>query len=112
MHRIGEFMIKILMLLLFVNAMAFCDEPKIYISSDQIHLCDNKIYVAIDAFIYETPAIHADVNGYYVLNAAKSGHCSWYQWECSNPECQSCNLIGKDWTCKKCGKPIYTIKVE
>ncbi len=100
------------MILFIINAAAFCDEPKLYIATDQIHFADNRIYVEIDAAIYETPAIHADGNGYYIVSAAKSGHCSWYQWECSNPECQACNLIGRDWTCQKCGKPIYTIKIE
>lgn len=80
-----------------------------YVQMEQIILSSNRIYINIDHLIYETPAIFSDENGYYVNkitidNQAKSGDCSWMEWECS--KCKFCNLRGIDWVCRSCGRPI------
>ena len=77
---------------------------KVYVGADQIQCLDNKIYVLIENDILETPALFSDEGGYYVILAAKSGNCSWYEWKCTR--CGYCNLRGIDWECKACQYPI------
>jgi hypothetical protein len=79
-------------------------DQKLYVKMDQIDFCDNKIYVNVDNFIYESPAIFSDQKGYYIEKIAKSGICSWYEWQCIR--CYFCNLRGVDWECRSCKKPI------
>ena len=79
-------------------------EEKFYIYPAQICLAESGIYIATDGMLYETPAIHADENGYYITQLAKQSSCSWYEWKCS--KCHRCNTKGIDWKCKKCKKPI------
>ena len=63
-------------------------ESKMYITVDQILFENGKIFVAMDNGIYQTPAIHADENGYYVQKLIERD-CSWYEWKC--PKCHQCN---------------------
>lgn len=82
---------------------------KLYIARDQIDFSKNKIFVLLDKFVYETPGVFSDINGYYVDQIligdwAKSGDCSWYEWQCSR--CGFCNLRGVDWECRSCNFPI------
>jgi hypothetical protein len=78
---------------------------KFYIQPEQISLDNNKIYVNFeDDLIYEVPAIFSDERGYYFESIAKSGDCSWYEWECER--CRTCNLRGVDWRCRACGLGI------
>lgn len=87
------------------NAESIAQLPeKFYITADQIQLSDGKIYVRVGEFVYEVPAIYSDEKGYYFDRVAKSGHCSWYEWECQG--CYFCNLRGLDWKCRACGRPI------
>lgn len=79
-------------------------EKKIYVGKDQIKLDLEKIYVELGGYIYETPGLYFDENGYYIDQVAKSGSCSWYEWQCSS--CRFCNLRGVDWECGSCGRPI------
>ncbi len=76
---------------------------KFYINVEQIDFVDQKIYVNANGFVYETPAIHTDPNGYYIDQVAKSGDCSWHEWQC---KCGFCNLRGLDWECRSCNKSI------
>ena len=77
---------------------------KFYVKVEQIAFSDNKIYIDVEDLTYVTPAIFSDENGYYIEKIAKSGNCSWYEWECS--KCRACNLRGIDWECRACGRPI------
>ncbi len=77
---------------------------KVYVGADQIQYFDNKIYVLIEKEILETPALFSDERGYYVILAAKSGNCAWYEWKCTR--CGYCNLRGIDWECKSCQYPV------
>ncbi|MBS0653582.1 MAG: hypothetical protein JSR39_08700 [Verrucomicrobia bacterium] len=79
-------------------------EKKIYVEKDQIKLDSEKIYVELGGLIYETPVLHSDADGYYIDQVAKSGSCSWFEWECSR--CGFCNLRGIDWECGSCGRSI------
>src|ERR1700722_8665546 len=79
-------------------------EQKVYIQTDQIYFDNNRIYISIDDFTYETTALSSDDNGYYIDTIAKKDKCSWYHWQCTN--CKTCNLRGFNWECKKCKKPV------
>jgi hypothetical protein len=78
---------------------------KIYIESDQINFADKKIYIQIKDSIFETSAIHSDEKGYYIDQVAKSGNCAWYEWECREETCLTCNLRGT-LKCGRCGRGI------
>ena len=80
--------------------------PKLYLTADQIHLADQKIYISVDGITYEVPGLFSDENGYYIEKVAGSGDCAWYEWQCRNKKCKACNIRGIDWTCKWCGWPI------
>ena len=79
---------------------------KFYITEDQIKLEGNKIYIDVEGLIYQTPAVFADENGYYIEQVAKSGNCAWYEWKCE--KCGYCNLRGVDYECRvpSCQYPI------
>jgi hypothetical protein len=77
---------------------------KFYVKLDHINFRDNKIYIDVDNFIYATPAIFSDEEGYYIEKIATSGDCSWYEWQCT--KCGACNLRGVDWECRSCKRPI------
>ena len=79
---------------------------KIYIEVDQINFMDKKIYVHVNEGIFEIPAIYSDENGYFFDKVAKSGHCSWYEWECLWRPCGYCNLRGIDLKCRACGRDM------
>lgn len=79
-------------------------EQKVYVQTDQIYFDSNRIYINIDDFTYETPALSSDDSGYYIDTISKKDKCSWYHWQCTN--CKTCNLRGVNWECKKCKKPV------
>ena len=41
-------------------------EKKIYVGKDQIKLDSEKIYVELGGYIYETPGLSSDEDGYYI----------------------------------------------
>jgi hypothetical protein len=77
---------------------------KIYLSADQIRFANGAIYFTFDNYTYETPAIFSDEKGYYIEEIAKSGNCSWKEWQCE--VCGFCNLRLVDWECRRCGFSI------
>lgn len=79
---------------------------KFYVNVEQVDFANQKIYIGTEGIVYETPALFSDENGYYILQIAQSGHCAWYEWECSNSKCKACNLRGIDYKCRSCGRPI------
>jgi hypothetical protein len=97
-----------IILFLFGNAIAHESiidlTKKFYVKAEQINFSENKIYIDVEGIIYETPAIYSDEDGYFIDKIAKSGDCSWYEWECS--KCRFCNLRGVDYECRNCKRPI------
>ncbi len=79
-------------------------DKKVYLETNQIELRNHKIYVNLGGYVYEAPALYSDADGFYIDQIARSGSCSWYQWECSR--CGFCNIRGIDWECISCGKAI------
>jgi hypothetical protein len=81
-------------------------DEKFYVQLNQIRFSENKIYIQIEDITYETPAIHADDEGYFIEKVASSGNCAWYEWECPRDNCHFCNLRGLDYKCRVCNHPI------
>jgi hypothetical protein len=79
---------------------------KFYVKLHQVNFSNDKIYIHVEDFVYETPAIFSDVNGYYIEKVANTNDCAWYEWQCRWSDCGACNLKGVDFKCRGCKRPM------
>lgn len=65
---------------------------KKYIEPEQIAFIDHKIFVEIENYVVEAPAIFNDAGGFFIQNIrANSRGCGPIDWECGN--CGHCNVL-------------------
>lgn len=72
---------------------------KIYISSADVLLDGNSIYVTLPFGAIKTSGIFADQRGLYFKDFKRQGDCGYGQWQCS--DCGRCNQNYYIW-CQTC----------